>query len=348
MAGAGVRRTTAAAAAAALVLAACTSPAPTAEPTSAAPTSSAQPLPSSDSASPSGSSSPTATVSPSVAATTSPTASAATAASCPKGFSQAALRACVKRATAVYVAAWTRQLESRGVTGITPPTVAIFGSPPTNPCIDLSETDAVEASFWCGKSWTIYVSANAAKYWTTQYVTAARERGVLASDAAAAGTSTASLAQGLPLVGTTTELAHELGHWVQEVAGQRPWFDARLASSSFTTSNRATVIGELSADCMAGWVQGRTAADGTWVDTRIGTWAHHATMAELGGDVYAVKKGFVFPPEKPKDIIGYGSAYSRIRLYDVGYAAGRADGPGLSLCTTTVAGLIGSSAPPSP
>jgi len=344
MTGSGVRRTAVLAAAASLALAACTSPTQQAAPasTTASVTSSpsSSPLPSSGSASPSVSSSPT--VSP------APTPAPVQAGSCPKGFSQAALRQCVKRATAVYVAAWTRQLESRGLAGVVPPKVVIFSSPPTNPCIDLSETDAVEASFWCGKNGTIYVSANAAQYWTTQYAAAAKERGVLASDAAAAGTTTAALANGFPLVGTTTELAHELGHWVQEVAGQRPWFDARLASPSFTTSNRATVVGELSADCMAGWVQGRTAADGTWVDTRIGTWAHHATMAELGGDVYAVKKGFVFPPEKPKDIIGYGSAFSRIRLYDVGYAAGRADQPGLTLCTTTVAGLVGSSAPPSP
>lgn len=345
MAGAGVRRTALVAAASALALAACTSPAQPADPTPVTPTATASsPLPSSSSATPSASSSPSASATP----TATPTPTVVTAASCPKGFSQAALRACVKRATTVYVAAWTRQLESRGLTGVVPPKVVIFSSPPTNPCIDLSETDAVEASFWCGKNGTIYVSANAAQYWTTQYAAAAKERGVLGSDAAAVGVSTAALAKGFPLVGTTTELAHELGHWVQEVAGQRPWFDARLASPSFTTSNRATVVGELSADCMAGWVQGRTAADGTWVDTRIGTWAHHATMAELGGDIYAVKKGFVFPPEKPKDIIGYGSAYSRLRLYDVGYAAGRADKPGLSLCTTTVAGLIGSSAPPSP
>ena len=268
MTGSGVRRTAVLAAAASLALAACTSPTQQAAPasTTASVTSSpsSSPLPSSGSASPSVSSSPT--VSP------APTPAPVQAGSCPKGFSQAALRQCVKRATAVYVAAWTRQLESRGLAGVVPPKVVIFSSPPTNPCIDLSETDAVEASFWCGKNGTIYVSANAAQYWTTQYAAAAKERGVLASDAAAAGTTTAALANGFPLVGTTTELAHELGHWVQEVAGQRPWFDARLASPSFTTSNRATVVGELSADCMAGWVQGRTAADGTWVDTRIGTW----------------------------------------------------------------------------
>ncbi len=342
MTGAGVRRTAVLAAAAALALAACTAPAQEAAPASTASSTAASPLPSS----PSASASPSSSASPSTPP--SPSATAVQAGSCPKGFSQAALRACVKRATAVYVAAWTRQLESRGLTGVVPPKVVVFAAPPTNPCIDLSETDAVEASFWCGKNGTIYVSANAAQYWTTQYAAAAKERGVLASDAAAAGTTTAALAKGFPLVGTTTELAHEVGHWVQEVAGQRPWFDARLASPSFTTSNRATVVGELSADCMAGWVQGRTAADGTWVDTRIGIWAHHATMAELGGDVYAVTKGFTFPPEKPKDIIGYGSAYSRIRLYDVGYAAGRTDEPGLTLCTTTVARLVGSSAPPSP
>ena len=135
---------------------------------------------------------------------------------------------------------------------------------------------------------------------------------------------------------------------MQEVAGQRPWFESRLASQSFTVSNRATVVAELSADCMAGWVQGRTAADRTWVDTPVGRWAHHATMAELGGDIDAVKAGFRFPREKAKDIIGYGSAYSRLRLYDLGYAAGRADKPGLSTCTNAVVTRVGGAAPPSP
>jgi hypothetical protein len=260
----------------------------------------------------------------------------------------AVLRSCVQRATAVYVAAWTRDLSARGVSPIRPPKVVLFSSPPTNPCIDLSETDAVEASFWCGKSWTIYVSVNAAKQWTKAYARAAKERGVLASDAATAGTTTTNLLRGYPLVGTTTELAHELGHWAQEVAGQRPWFDKRLASPSFAISNRAGVLGELAADCMGGWVQGRAAAEGTWVDTRIGAWAHQATMAELGGDIYSVSKGFRFPPEDPKAIIGYGSAYSRLRLYREGEAAGRAGKPGLSTCTNRVAALIGSSAPPSP
>ncbi len=224
----------------------------------------------------------------------------------------------------------------------------IFARPPVNPCIDLSEGDVVEASFWCGKNGTIYFSATAAKYWTTEYARAAKANGVLASDAAAAGTTSAALIKGFPLVGATTEFAHELGHWVQEVTGQRAWYDPRLASANFTTSNRATVVGELSADCMAGWLQGRTAAEGTWVDTRIGAWAHHATMAELGGDIYEVKKGFAFPPEKAKDIIGYGSAYSRLKLYDLGDAAGRAGKPGLSTCTSTVARMVGSSVPPSP
>lgn len=268
--------------------------------------------------------------------------------SCPSGSTTAALRSCVRRATAVYVATWTQHLAARGVAPITPPKVVLFSSPPSNPCIDLGESDAVEASFWCGKSWTIYVSVAAAKQWTKAYAQAAKERGVLASDAATAGTTPARLLAGYPLVGATTELAHELGHWVQEVTGQRPWYDKRQASTSFAISNRAGVLSELAADCMAGWVQGRAAADGTWVDTAIGWWAHHATMAELGADIYSVRPGFRFPPENPRAIIGYGTSYSRIRLYDVGDAAGRAGEAGLSTCTNRVAALIGSSAPPSP
>jgi len=333
-----------------LALVGCTGP----QPVEPAPTSvtaaESSPAPASSSASPSPSAPPSASASSSATptATPSPSASAVVALSCPSGATTAALRACVTRATRVYVATWTRLLRERGVSPITPPKVVLFTAPPTNPCIDLSESDAVEASFWCGKNWTIYVSANAAKQWTKAYAQAAKERGVLAGDAVAAGTTTAALLRGYPLVGTTTELAHELGHWVQEVTGQRPWYDARLASSSFAISNRAAVLSELSADCMAGWVQGRAAAEGTWVDTRIGAWAHHATMAELGGNNYDVRAGFRFPPEDPKTIIGYGSAYSRIRLYDVGDAAGRAGKPGLSTCTAKVAALIGSSAPPSP
>jgi hypothetical protein len=245
------------------------------------------------------------------------------------------------------VATWTRELESRGVTAITAPKVRIFDAPPSNPCIDLGETDAVAASFFCGKNGTVYVSASAARYWTTQYAKAAKKRGLLAADAAAAGSTTAALLGGYPLVGTTTELAHELGHWVQDEAGQRSWFDSRAASSDFTVSNRATVVAELEADCLAGWVQGRTAAEGTWVDTRAGRGGHPPPTAELGGDLDAMKAGFSFPPEKATDIIGYGNAYSRLKLYDIGDAAGRAGEPGLSTCTSAVVGLVGGPSPPS-
>jgi predicted metalloprotease len=330
-----LRGTALLATATALAVAACTSggeqSASSPPPATTAPTATT-----SSSPSPSASSSPSS----------SPTPTPVKAASCPGGFSSSALRACVASATAVYVAAWTEQLRTQGVAAITAPRTVIFSSPPSNPCVDLSESDVAEASFYCGKNNTVYVSAAGARRWTTQYARVAKERGLLAGDAVTAGTTAARLAQGYPLVGLTTELAHELGHWVQQMAGQRAWYDARSASSDFATSNGATVVAELSADCMAGWVQGRTAADGTWVDTAIGTWAHHATMAELGGDLDLARSGFRFPAERGADIIGYGNAHSRLALYDQGYAAGRADRAGLATCTTAAAHLSGASAPP--
>lgn len=332
-------RTAASSAVIAMLLAACTSsPTPTASTTSTAPVatptaSATSPTPTPSSASPSSSPSPTA----------SPAA-----ASCPGGFTQQKLRTCVGTARDVYVATWLAELQGLGVTTAKPPRTRIFSSPPTNPCIDLGETDAVEASFWCGKDGTIYVSAFAAKEWTKAYAQAAKRRGVLASDAATAGTSQAKLLAGYPLVGTTTELAHELGHWVQEVTGQYAWYEKRIASADFDVSNKAKATSELAADCMAGWVQGRTAVDGTWVDTGIGAWAHRATMAELGFDIDNVKAGFRFPPEKPADIIGYGSSYTRLKMYDVGDQAGRTGKPGLSTCTKAAATHMGSPLPPMP
>ena len=270
------------------------------------------------------------------------------AASCPHRYTLAAMKSCIETARRVYVAAWTRELAAEGLTSVKVPRVVFFAGPVKNPCLDLTAGDVAEASFWCGKNSTVYVSLTAAPYWTTNYARAAATRKVLASDAVAAGTSAADLKGGYPLVGATTEFAHELGHWVQQVTGQMAWYDARVKSSDFTVSNKAQSSAELAADCFAGWIQGRTAADGTWVDTAIGRWAHHATMAELGGDVDAVSKGFVFPPEKPADIIGYGSAYTRIKLYDGGQAAGRAGKPGVATCSGGVATYLHADAPPLP
>ncbi|MFN8149443.1 MAG: hypothetical protein U0R76_18480 [Candidatus Nanopelagicales bacterium] len=313
------------------------------------------------SSSPSASSSPTASasgssISPSASATPSPSPSSASpsasasasvvAASCPKRYTAAALAACITTATRVYLATWTKDLAAEGITGTpTPPKVVVFAAIPTNPCIS-AEGDAAEASFFCPKNNTLYFSANAAKTWTIAYAKAAADRHVLASDATAAGTTTADLRSGFPLVGATTELAHELGHWAQQVSGQMAWYDKREKSADFAESNSAQATSEGAADCMAGWVQGRTAVEKTWVDTKIGRWAHRATMAELGFTIDEVKAGFTFPKEKPADIIGYGSSYTRLRFYAIGDAAGRAGKPGLSTCSRAVATYLSAALPP--
>ena len=314
---------------------------------SSTPTSSATSSPTPTSSSASAPTSPSASSSPSSSSPT-PSASATTvvAASCPHRYTSAALATCIATATRVYLATWTKDLAAEGITGtLTPPKIVVFAMIPKNPCIS-NEGDAAEASFFCSKNNTLYVSGTAAKTWTVYYAKAAKARKVLASDAATAGTTAADLLTGYPLVGATTEFAHELGHWAQKVSGQLAWYDKRTASSSFTISSKAQATGEGSADCMAGWLQGRTALDGTWVDTKIGRWAHHATMAELGFDVTEAKAGFTFPPEKPADITGYGNAYTRLKFYDLGYAAGRAGKPGLSTCSRAVATYLKAPLPP--
>jgi predicted metalloprotease len=283
---------------------------------------------------------PPATASP----TSAPTVRVAPA-SCPHRYTATALATCIATATRVYLATWTKDLAAVGITNVKPPRIVVFAMIPKNPCIS-NEGDAAEASFFCSKNNTLYVSGTAAKTWTVYYAKAAAARKVLASDAKSAGTTVADLRSGYPLVGATTELAHELGHWAQKVSGQLAWYDARTASSNFTVSNGAQATGEGAADCMAGWVQGRTARDGTWVDTRIGRWAHHATMAELGFDIDSVKAGFTFPKEKPADIIGYGNSYTRLKFYDVGYAAGHAGKHGLSTCSRYVATYLKAPLPP--
>jgi predicted metalloprotease len=308
------------------------------------------------SASPSGSSSAASlspsgtTASPSIASS-SPAAAAVTtapvaAASCPHRYTSAALATCIATATRVYLATWKQDLAAAGFRGtLAPPKVVIFSAIPKNPCIS-NEGDAAEASFYCSKNNTLYFSATAAKTWTIYYAKAAAARKVLASDARTAGTTAADLRSGYPLVGATSEFAHELGHWAQKVSGQAAWYDARTASSNFTVAGKAMATGEGAADCMAGWLQGRTAVDGTWVDTVIGRWAHHATMAELGFDIENVRANFTFPKEKPASIRGYGNSYTRLRFYDIGYAAGQAKKPGLATCSRAVATYLGAPLPP--
>jgi hypothetical protein len=289
--------------------------------------------------------SPSPSATPSTTATPSPSPSVVKAASCPHRFSQAALVTCIKTAEAVYLATWTKDLAALGITGAKPPRIVIFPMIPKNPCIS-NEGDAAEASFWCGKNNTLYVSANAAKTWTVYYAKAAADHHVLASDAATVGTPVADLRGGYPLVGATTEFAHEMGHWAQQVSGQMSWYDKAVANPDFAASSKAEATREGAADCLAGWMHGRTALDGTWVDTAIGRWAHHATMAELGYDLETVKPHFTFAKEKPADVMGYGTSYTRLKFYDMGYAAGRSGKPGLSTCSRAVATYLSAPLPP--
>jgi predicted metalloprotease len=267
------------------------------------------------------------------------------AASCPHRYSPTALATCITTADTVYLATWMKDLAAIGVRNPKPPRIVIFGMIPKNPCIS-NEGDAAEASFWCAKNNTLYVASNAAQTWTVYYAKAAAVHHVLASDAQTAKTSVADLRSGYPLVGATTEFAHELGHWAQQVSGQMAWYDAKTASSDFAVSNKAEATREGTADCLSGWMQGRTAAAGTWVDTAIGRWAHHATMAELGYDLDSVKPHFTFATEKPADIIGYGNSYTRLKFYDLGYDAGHAGKPGLTTCTRAVATYLSAPLPP--
>lgn len=270
---------------------------------------------------------------------------AVNAASCPHHYTAAALVTCIKTAEAVYLATWLKDLAVIGVRNPRPPRILIFSAIPENPCIS-SEGDAAEASFWCGKNNTLYVASNAAQTWTVYYAKAAAARHVLASDAKTAGTSVADLRGGYPLVGATTEFAHELGHWAQQVSGQMAWYDKRVANPDFALSTQAESTREGSADCLSGWLQARTAAASTWVDTPIGRWAHHATMAELGYDLESVKPNFTYPKERPADVNGYGTSYTRLKFYDMGYAAGRAGRPGLTTCSHAVATYLSAPLPP--
>jgi predicted metalloprotease len=330
------------------LLAGCSSAASSStSPSSAGTSSSPSPSSSSSSASPSPSGSPP---SPSAASSSPAAAAVATApvasASCPKRYTSAALAACIASATRVYVATWQRDLAASGFRGtLTPPKVVVFAAIPKNPCIS-NEGDAAEASFFCSKNNTLYFSGTAAKSWTVDYARAAAARHVLASDARTAGTTAADLRTGYPLVGATTEFAHEFGHWAQKVTGQLAWYEARTASSNFTVSGKAEATGEGAADCMAGWLQGRTAVDRTWVDTRIGHWAHFATMAELGFDFTTVKANFTFPKENPASITGYGNSYTRLLFYKLGEAAGRAKKHGLAYCSHVVATYVKAPLPP--
>jgi hypothetical protein len=69
-------------------------------------------------------------------------------------------------------------------------------------------------------------------------------------------------------------------------------------------------------------------------------------MAELGYDLESVKPNFTFPKERPADVNGYGTSYTRLKFYDMGYAAGRGGKPGLTTCSRAVATYLSAPLPP--
>ncbi len=256
------------------------------------------------------------------------------------------MKACVALASSTYVRTWRDELARRGTTAAAAPRAVIFTAVPRNPCVDGSVGDVAVASFWCGKNRTVYVSATAAPFWTREYARQAAEARVLPLDAAAVGMSTARMRSGYPLAGAATELAHELGHWVQESTGQMAWYQKRIDSTDVDVSNGYKLASELSADCLAGWVQGRAARDRTWRATPFDRWAQHATMAELGADMTGMRRGFTFPKED--FLAGYGGPYSRLLFYDKGYAAGTSGRAGLSTCAAAAASYTSTTRPPMP
>ena len=271
-------------------------------------------------------------------------APAATPARCARTYTRAHHRTCIERARTAYRRAWRGELAKAGIS-VRSPRVVIWSGSVANPCIDLSEGDVVTGSFYCPTNRTVYASRFDVRRFTRNYARAAAQVGVLASDAVTAHTTQADLRAGYPLVGATTEFAHEMGHWVQQQAGQLGWYLTRIASAHFARSNRYKVASELSADCLAGWVQGRVAIRARWRDAGVDRWGQHAMMAELGGDLTGLAPGFSFTPESG-ELIGYGGSYSRVRFYDLGYAAAVAHQRGLATCARAAASYTHSAVPP--
>ncbi|MBK9740343.1 MAG: neutral zinc metallopeptidase [Actinobacteria bacterium] len=271
-----------------------------------------------------------------------PTASSAEPAACSGSRTPASFRACIAVAAQVYTRQWAPVLSARGGS-VAVPTIDIFTGPPINPCVDATAGDVAVASFFCDKNRTVYVSAFASPYWTREYAREARRQGVLASDARRTGRTQARLLRGFANQGAATELAHELGHWVQEQAGIFGWYSRRAAGDG-PRAGAYQSAAELSADCMAGWAQGRAAATGAWQNTPFVRWANHATIAELGGDLSELRPGFRFPREAV--VIAHGGPWSRLQMYDKGFAFGVANADGLVACARAAASRTSTPLPP--
>jgi predicted metalloprotease len=271
-------------------------------------------------------------------------AHAATAAphACSGTRTPASFRACITTATSVYTQVWAPLVTAHGGAPA-PPTIMVFTGIPLNPCFDATVGDVAVASFWCDVNGTVYVSAPASPYWTREYAREAKRQGVLASDAARVGRTQGRLLRGFANQGAATELAHELGHWVQTQTGLTAWYAERSAGDT-PKSDRYSSAAELSADCMAGWVQGRAAASGRWRNTAFIRWAQHATIAELGGDLSRMRPHFTFPRERV--IIGHGGASTRLSLYDAGWSLGVANADGITGCAEAAARLTSTDTPP--
>jgi hypothetical protein len=124
--------------------------------------------------------------------------------------------------------------------------------------------------------------------------------------------------------------------------GLDTWYDQRMNSST-PGSERYASAAELSADCMAGWVQGRAAATGAWRNTPFIRWAEQATIAELGG-LGDMKPHFTFPPER--HVIGHGAASTRLAMYSSGWTMGVAGTDGIAGCARAAGDRTRTDVPP--
>ena len=84
--------------------------------------------------------------------------------------------------------------------------MSIYTGVPLNPCFDATVGDVVEASFWCDRNETVYVSAPASPYWTRDYAREAKAQGILAADARRVHRSQKRLLAGFANQGAATAM----------------------------------------------------------------------------------------------------------------------------------------------